>query len=42
MKSCKDIDFCDCGCRETACIVSGSLFDKDPCLKCTKQKEIKK
>ena len=38
--SCKDINSCDCGCRETACIVSGSLFDKDPCLECTEQKEI--
>ena len=30
--TCKDIDICDCGCREAACIVSGSLCAIDPCL----------
>ena len=34
--NCNDINSCDCGCRETASIVSGSLFSKDPCLKCIK------
>ena len=30
--TCKDIDICDCGCREAACIVSGALCALDPCL----------
>lgn len=29
---CKDISYCDCGCRETASIVYGDLCAKDPCL----------
>jgi radical SAM protein with 4Fe4S-binding SPASM domain len=29
---CKDVSYCDCGCRETAAIVCGSLTAKDPCL----------
>ena len=36
--NCKDISSCDCGCRETAFIVSGSLYEKDPCLKCMEEK----
>jgi radical SAM protein with 4Fe4S-binding SPASM domain len=29
---CKDVSFCDCGCRETASIMCGSLSAKDTCL----------
>ena len=29
---CKDVNYCDCGCRETASIVNGDLCSKDPCL----------
>lgn len=29
---CKDVNYCDCGCRETASIVYGNLCAKDPCL----------
>lgn len=29
---CKDVNYCDCGCRETASIVYGDLKAKDPCL----------
>jgi len=29
---CGDVNYCDCGCRETAHIVYGSLSAKDPCL----------
>jgi radical SAM protein with 4Fe4S-binding SPASM domain len=29
---CKDVNCCDCGCRETAAIVYGSLTAEDPCL----------
>ena len=32
--NCKDIKYCDCGCREVASIVSGSISAKDPCLLC--------
>jgi radical SAM protein with 4Fe4S-binding SPASM domain len=35
--NCNDINSCDCGCRETASIVSGSLSAKDPCLECIKR-----
>lgn len=30
--TCKDVNYCDCGCRETASIVNGDLCAKDPCL----------
>jgi radical SAM protein with 4Fe4S-binding SPASM domain len=30
---CKDVNYCDCGCRETASILYGSICAKDPCLK---------
>ena len=30
---CKDVNYCDCGCRETASILCGSICAKDPCLK---------
>ena len=29
---CKDVNYCDCGCRETASIVYGDICAKDPCL----------
>jgi len=29
---CKDVNYCDCGCRETASILYGSICAKDPCL----------
>lgn len=29
---CKDVNYCDCGCRETASIVYGDLRAIDPCL----------
>ena len=29
---CEDVSYCDCGCRETASIVYGSLSEKDPCM----------
>jgi len=31
--TCKDVNYCDCGCRETASILYGSICAKDPCLK---------
>ena len=30
--TCKDVNYCDCGCRETASILYGSICGKDPCL----------
>jgi radical SAM protein with 4Fe4S-binding SPASM domain len=30
--NCKDIKSCDCGCRETASIISGSVSNEDPCI----------
>ena len=30
---CKDVSYCDCGCRETASILYGSICAEDPCLK---------
>ena len=29
---CKDVNYCDCGCRETASILYGSICAEDPCL----------
>jgi len=29
---CKDVSYCDCGCRETASILYGNVCAKDPCL----------
>jgi len=29
---CKDVSYCDCGCRETASILYGNICAKDPCL----------
>jgi radical SAM protein with 4Fe4S-binding SPASM domain len=31
---CKDVSYCDCGCRETASILYGSISAEDPCLRC--------
>ena len=31
---CKDVSYCDCGCRETASILYGSISAEDPCLNC--------
>ena len=31
--ACRDISICDCGCREAANIISGSLKEIDPCMK---------
>ena len=30
--TCKEVNYCDCGCRETASILYGSICAKDPCL----------
>lgn len=30
---CRDVNYCDCGCRETASILCGSICAEDPCLK---------
>jgi len=30
---CKDVNYCDCGCRETASILYGSICAEDPCLR---------
>lgn len=29
---CKDVNYCDCGCRETASIINGNPKELDPCL----------
>ncbi len=29
---CKDVNYCDCGCRETAFIINGNPKELDPCL----------
>jgi radical SAM protein with 4Fe4S-binding SPASM domain len=29
---CKDVNYCDCGCREAASIIHGNICAKDPCL----------
>jgi radical SAM protein with 4Fe4S-binding SPASM domain len=30
---CKNVNVCDCGCRETASMIYGSMCAEDPCLK---------
>ena len=30
---CKDVNYCDCGCRETASILYGCICANDPCMK---------
>ncbi len=30
--NCKEVSYCDCGCRETANIVTGNICNIDPCL----------
>lgn len=31
---CRDVNYCDCGCREVANIMYGSIKEEDNCLKC--------
>ena len=31
---CKEVNYCDCGCRETAAILYGNICAEDPCLVC--------
>lgn len=30
---CKDVNYCDCGCRETASILYGNIYAEDTCMK---------
>ena len=30
---CKEVNYCDCGCRETAAMMYGSICAEDPCLR---------
>jgi len=30
---CKEVNYCDCGCRETAAILYGNICAEDPCLR---------